>query len=549
MQRLTELPVLAIDCQTTGASPKHGHLLELAWCRSCAGDEVLPEVASFVLELPDGESIPRRIQRMTGIDDEALERAVCETSAWQKLCEEAARSPHAVIHYARFERAFLDDTHQRLEPEAAFPLDIVCTHAIASRLYADLPRRGIRALAGYLGHTLPEEKRAGHHALATAWIWRQIVRDLRLRFGVETLGGLREWLDETQASRGTGAHYALDRDVRLALPHEPGVYRMLSKTGEVLYVGKATSLKQRVNTYFQTRRGLSEHKLELVTQVWDLDVTCVATPLEAAMLEADEIKRHSPPYNRALRRKHRRLRFASEDWTSFADAHDAEHPVGPLRSSRSLRLASALSDTAPVAEWLAEDAPEYLSEAAELLEAGVEAFYARHGQADLRQVALELWQAYMEAKELGDEESETEEEGSEEVELVWTADLVADALESALRRAHRACRRARWLCRLTNATVAWRPTVDGCDGRMLVIEAGQVIEARDWDGGELVVPPGHATGHRDRQELFDLAMWDRLRVLTTELRRLVGDGRDVHVRFGEGATLGAEELQEAFAWF
>ncbi|QDG51963.1 hypothetical protein FIV42_14810 [Persicimonas caeni] len=551
MQRLTELPVLAIDCQSTGASPKHGHLLELAWCRTCADDESSPEVASFVLELPDGDTIPRRIQRMTGIDDEAMAEAVPPESVWEKLRREAAETPHSVIHYARFERAFLDDAHGRFGADDAFPLDIVCTHAIARRLFSDLPRRGIRALAGYLGHTLPEQKRAGHHALATAWIWRQLVRDLRLGHGVETLDELRQWLEQTPVSSSKKTHYAIDRDLRLSLPQTPGVYRMLSKTSDVLYVGKATSLKQRVNTYFQTRRGLSERKLELVTQVWDLDVTTVPTPLEAALLETDEIKRHSPPYNWGLRQKHRELRFANADWTSFSDIFDDEHATGPLRSTRSLRLASALEDTGPVAEWLTEEAPEYLADAAEWLDAGVDAFYVRHGDCDLDALALVLWEEYLAAKELADEESgaddEAENEQLEEEELVWTDELVADALETALRRAHRACRRARWLCRLTDATIAWRPSIDGCNGRMIVLEAGEVVEARDWEGEALDEPPGHARTAGERKALFDLAMWDRLRVLTTELRRLLSDGREVRVRFDNETSLGVGELKIALA--
>ncbi len=550
MTHLLELPVLAIDCQTTGASPKHGHLLEIAWCRIRAADDGLPEVASFVLELPDGESIPRRIRKMTGLDDAALAGAVTPEHAWSALRDEASRTPNSVIHYARFEKAFLGDAHQRLSPEAAFPLDIICTHAMAGRLLADLPRRGIRAVAGYLGYTLPEEKRAGDHARATAWIWRELVREVGVREGVETLDELEHWLAQTSASRGTGKGYAMDRDVRLALPQAPGVYRMLSKTGDVLYVGKATSLKSRVNTYFQSRRNLAEHKLELVSQVWDLDVTAVATPLEAALLETDEIKRHAPPYNRALRAKHRSLQFASTDWTSFSAVADHEHPVGPLRSSRSLRLTSALVDSAPVVQWLADDAPEYLEGAAEHLEAGAQVFFARHGLAELDELALELWEAHQAESEAGlEEDSEATEDAEQaEQEHVWTPETVADLLESSLRRAHRACRRARLLCMLTDATIAWRPAVAGCDGRLLVLEAGEVLEASDWNGEALVVPPGHMRGARERQELFDLATWDRLRVLTTELRRLVGDGCEVRVRLGPHAALGSGELAMIFGW-
>jgi hypothetical protein len=101
---------------------------------------------------------------------------------------------------------------------------------------------------------------------------------------------------------------------------------------------------------------------------------------------------------------------------------------------------------------------------------------------------------------------------------------------------------------LTDATVAWRPGVDGCDGRSLVLEAGEVVDAHDWAGQELDVPPGHARTTEQRQALFDLATWDRLRVLSTELRRLVGEGCEVQVRLAPDATLERQDLATLFEW-
>ncbi|MFW6058495.1 MAG: hypothetical protein ACOC9W_06535 [Persicimonas sp.] len=224
--------------------------------------------------------------------------------------------------------------------------------------------------------------------------------------------------------------------------------------------------------------------------------------------------------------------------------------VTPRRSSRSLRLASALVDSTPVVQWLTDEAPEYLAGAAEYLEPGIEVFFAHHGLADLDELALELWKAHQIESEAGLEEDSEATEEAEQVaqEHIWTPETVADLLESSLRRAHRACRRARLLCMLTDATIAWRPAVEGCDGRVLVFEAGEVLEAGDWNGEALVVPPGHMRGARERQELFDLATWDRLRVLTTELRRLVGDGCEVRVRLGPHAVLGSGELARMFGW-
>ena len=80
----------------------------------------------------------------------------------------------------------------------------------------------------------------------------------------------------------------------------PGVYRMLSASGEILYVGKARNLKRRVSSYFQ--RGADSPKTAaLVALVRDLQVTVTRTEDEALVLESNLIKAHRPRYNVVLR--------------------------------------------------------------------------------------------------------------------------------------------------------------------------------------------------------------------------------------------------------
>jgi DNA polymerase-3 subunit epsilon len=540
-----------VDCQSTGASPAHGHLLEVAWARGRAAEPVPSELTSRVVALPDDEDIPRRIQRMTGISDDELADAVALEQVWRELCETAlalGEGPDArsVIHYARFEKSFLSDAHDQHAPDSAFPLDIICTHRIAQRLFPELPRRGLRALAGFLGHTVPESKRAGHHVAATAAIWHHTVRELDIEYGVTTLGELYEWMETREPTRRGGKGYALPRKTRLALPDVPGVYRMLSKSGDVLYVGKATSLKSRVNSYFQTRRGLSSNKLELVTQVWDLDVTECDTPLDAALLETDEIKRHSPPYNTALRRRDRALCWASADWTSFREEPDETHGVGPLRDSTRLALLGLLRgghlDDIP------EDALEYLGETHEMLAAGLEAMGEEFGidltdpHARLRRAALDRWRVRYEEKlaepesdDGDDEEPEDEPEAEAVQEREWTPELVAEQLERTLRWAYRSLRFARWLYLLRDARIEWlRP--DGQTGQL------------DLVGGEVISEPTPLDKPRTIERAIDLPTWDRLRVLTTELRRLVSVGAEPRVYLRGLRTLGPDQLARLFRW-
>lgn len=85
-----------------------------------------------------------------------------------------------------------------------------------------------------------------------------------------------------------------------ALPRRPGVYRMYGAEGELLYVGKARSLKDRVGSYFSP--GRIEPKVHaLVQQIANIEVTVTNSETEALLLEYNLIKAHRPRFNVVLR--------------------------------------------------------------------------------------------------------------------------------------------------------------------------------------------------------------------------------------------------------
>lgn len=86
----------------------------------------------------------------------------------------------------------------------------------------------------------------------------------------------------------------------LNLTQRAGVYQMLDEKGELIYVGKAKNLKQRVSSYFRAR-GLNDKTLALVARIDRIEIIVTGSETEALILEQTLIKKHRPQYNILLK--------------------------------------------------------------------------------------------------------------------------------------------------------------------------------------------------------------------------------------------------------
>jgi excinuclease ABC subunit C len=139
----------------------------------------------------------------------------------------------------------------------------------------------------------------------------------------------------------------MEREVKqklLGLPQGPGVYLMKDGEGNVLYVGKAANIRERVRSYFPLSSALSPKTYSLMVKVEDVDFILTDTEKEAFLLECSLIKRHRPKYNIRLKddKSYPYLRISlKEDFPGIfitrKKLDDGSYYLGPFPSAGSVR--------------------------------------------------------------------------------------------------------------------------------------------------------------------------------------------------------------------
>ena len=545
MTELSSLDVLVLDCQASGATPAYGDLLALGW--GISSPDGLSPIRDHWIRPRTSRGISRPVRELTGWSDACLEVAQEDEVVWRLLraeLEERLTAPvvPTVIHFARFELGFLRELQTRLEPEQPFPFDVCCLHAIGARLYPDLPRRNIRALAGFLGHTTDLTRHVAGHVEASAFIWRALLPQLAEQ-GVTTWSALQEWLAAApKAVRRTKRVYPLSAERRRELPDRPGVYRFVRKNDSVLYVGKAASLKKRIAGHFSSRGPSTERGLELLSQVHDVRYTETPSILEAALLETDEIKRIDPPYNVQLRAALRQAWFATRDFRKASALPDAEHSIGPLPSEAALiglgawrvlldELRVENSQPNPALCAMALAVPTAALPPTELFCEGFHSYVQEHfahvpGPAAQRvtRVARTIW------LERGRNERDSSPEDAPPDH--WDLARVRRRLERSLVNGGLVLRRARLLRLLADCTLGYRER-GMAQARALVIARSEISERMDLALEDLPSLPARVPlPLNERRRCFDAASYDRLRVLVTEIRRVEQEGGQLALRIG-----------------
>lgn len=339
---LAECTFCVVDLETTGGSPRDCHITEIGAVRLRAGERL----STFQTLVNPGVAVPPTISVLTGITDTMVMKAPRIEEVLPTFLEFLGDSV-IVGHNVRFDLGFLDQALGR-DDRPALVNRFVDTMGLARRLLRDeVPNCRLDTLADHL--RLPH--RPSHRALDDAMATADLLHMILERAGSMGVLGLDDLLAlPTMAGHPQSAKLRLTEK----LPRNPGVYLFRDGVGRVLYVGKASNLRQRVRSYFSTdtRRKVGQ----LLRETQRIDHKSCNTKLEAAVLELRLIRLLAPRFNRTGRnwRKYTYLKLTvGESFPRLVVArtvaNDGAFYLGPLPGTRFARqVAEAIESVVPL---------------------------------------------------------------------------------------------------------------------------------------------------------------------------------------------------------
>lgn len=266
-----------IDIETTGLSPNYGKITEIA-IYIHDGEKVVDE---FTTLLNPEIDIPYRITQLTGINNKMV-RDCPKFYEVAKRIVEMTQDTVFVAHNVNFDYNFIRKEFRELGYD--YQRKKLCTSRLSRKLLPGRRSYSLGKLCQELGIENPHRHRAFGDAAAALKLFEIL---LTVEKNVEELSL-------------HGLNSSLDRKLIARLPQEPGVYYFYNDSGHIIYIGKSINIRERVMSHITN--NTSKRAIEMRNEIADIGFELTGNELIALLLESNEIKKHTPRYNKAQRR-------------------------------------------------------------------------------------------------------------------------------------------------------------------------------------------------------------------------------------------------------
>ncbi len=281
------------DVETTGLSPYNNKIIEIALVKISN----LKIVDRFNTFINPGRRIPFYITNLTGInDDDVYDAPFFEDVADQLIS--FIDEDIIIAHNLSFDNSFLKKELIYCGRDEIRNTG-VCTVKLARRLFPELKSKSLSSVANHLRLKNKEAHRASGDAEVTAKVLLKMLNVLKEKHelvNVEELINF-QFFPSAQINR-PNISKKLNNDIA-SLPDAPGNYYFLNSKNEIIYIGKAKSLKNRVKSYFSSNATRKAKKI--VKQASRLKIEITNTELTALLSEAESIKLSNPKHNLQLK--------------------------------------------------------------------------------------------------------------------------------------------------------------------------------------------------------------------------------------------------------
>ncbi len=281
------------DVETTGLSPYKNKIIEIAIVK-VSNLKIVDKYDTFI---NPGRQIPFFITNLTGINDDDVYDAPFFDEAADEIVNFIG-DDILIAHNLAFDQSFLKTELKNCDREKINNPG-VCTVKLARRLYPDLRSKSLSSVSSHLRLKNKDAHRAFGDAEVTAKVLIKMLKALKEKHELESVEELISFQHfPSQKTDKLKLSKKLSEDI-VSLPDAPGNYYFLNAKNEIIYIGKAKSLKNRVKSYFSSNATRKAKKI--VKQASRLKIEITNTELTALLSEAESIKIKNPKHNTQLK--------------------------------------------------------------------------------------------------------------------------------------------------------------------------------------------------------------------------------------------------------
>jgi len=288
------------DVETTGLSPVYNRITEISLIKVQNG-EIIDKYSSLI---NPQQHIPGEITRLTGIANEDVMNKPSFGVLSQKILSFLDCGENTVVftgHNVSFDYKFLFHSFER--EGIQINLKTLCTCKLARRLLKNLRSKSLMNVASFYKIKVERQHRAFDDSLATYKILNNFLDVLCGESEYDTIDEILAFQNKKIYNEGNKSPVL--KNIKMTLkdfPQLPGVYFMKSRNGEILYIGKAKSLRERISSYVGYNSEHSDKIKKLLKYVRTIEFETTNSELSALILESNLIKKHKPRFNSAIKR-------------------------------------------------------------------------------------------------------------------------------------------------------------------------------------------------------------------------------------------------------